>query len=290
MSPKVDIWSLGCIICEIAIWLVKDLTGLKAFRAARKSAIDPLVTGGFRIGDCFHDGQQLLDVVDQDIESLRRRIWQRDYTTARVLELLPDMLRGDPKLRPTAEQVEHRVDQIVKDADRLSAQDLPSTPPESPPSQSPNRHFGAMVHTPARSRDPTLWTPETPVRGDSRSGQSPTQAFTHLTNTLVAIQGGGGPSAPPLGEAPNEVGLEMLNISSSQSSGRIAQRSQAEPRRSMQQSRPVKHHLSRAKVREWFNKRQHRGLGGSVPVLEHHEFLKQQLDGRDHVSIAVRET
>ena len=141
MRRKVDVWSLGCIYSEAAVWLVKGAQGLANYRNDRQAATKRL--SNFRGGKCFHDGHKLLDVVKRRHDSLRNDMDLNDYVTGHVLELmLAEMLHEKPDVRPSAEQLLERAERIRSRAE-YTMRDL--TLPVS---------YSTRLRASATSRDP----------------------------------------------------------------------------------------------------------------------------------------
>lgn len=111
VRPSVDIWSLGCICSEAAVWLVRGQDGLQKYRKSREEALRKIPN--FRDQDCFHDGSRVLECVTQTIEELRQNIRMDDYVTAGILDLIDDML-GPEISRPIAVMVLNRSQGYLK--------------------------------------------------------------------------------------------------------------------------------------------------------------------------------
>lgn len=57
VKPEVDVWSLGCVLFEAAVWLLEAKTGLQAFRDAKNNETRNVT--GFQDIDAFHDGEKV---------------------------------------------------------------------------------------------------------------------------------------------------------------------------------------------------------------------------------------
>ncbi|KAI4592710.1 hypothetical protein KJ359_010469 [Pestalotiopsis sp. 9143b] len=67
-SSDVDVWAMGCIIVEAAVWVVFGERGRTNFRQNRIQETHRLPDHrDLGHGDCFHDGQMVLQCVAQDI-------------------------------------------------------------------------------------------------------------------------------------------------------------------------------------------------------------------------------
>ncbi|KAL9083192.1 MAG: hypothetical protein Q9165_008635 [Trypethelium subeluteriae] len=95
VTQKIDVWSLGCILVEHAVWLTQGKKGLEDFRTQRVEATNDLGMGNT---DCFHDGSHVLHVVSEKLEELKERTQKGDHFTEKVIrDLIPEMLRHESK-------------------------------------------------------------------------------------------------------------------------------------------------------------------------------------------------
>jgi hypothetical protein len=101
VKQGVDIWSLGCIYSEAAIWIADGYRGLLEYRRQRKAETDELPD--FRGGDCFHDGHKVLDVVANAHANIEDRLRKSDHITKTVLDTMVDemlWIEDRPKAKP----------------------------------------------------------------------------------------------------------------------------------------------------------------------------------------------
>jgi len=110
----VDIWSLGAVFSEAAIWVVHGRPGLDQFRQSRKDDIAKIPR--FEDQDCFHDGDTLLPAVRKAHTELCHSIRPCDYVTQKVVnELIKDLL-GPSEGRLTALQLYTKSQRILDEA------------------------------------------------------------------------------------------------------------------------------------------------------------------------------
>ncbi len=128
VKSSVDIWSLGCVYSEAACWVVHGKSGLMNYRQQRRIATAQIPE--FRDGNCFHDGQRVLEVVDNLPKRLLPDMRRSDHITARVLDMVREMLE-ESQARPKAAQLSSRRKRMLGDADnKLTERHAPpSTPP-----------------------------------------------------------------------------------------------------------------------------------------------------------------
>ncbi|KAL8714967.1 MAG: hypothetical protein Q9225_006475 [Loekoesia sp. 1 TL-2023] len=144
----VDIWSMGCVLSEVAVWLVHGYQYLGKYRRRRSAEFHK--QSGENPTNCFHDGcGNVLDLVKKTHKDLpdNFRIW--DLCTGEVLaRLVSRMVMAKTEARPPAlfiyeefreiiEGVKNRMNGRLTEAEnRLFSnieQPRPKLPPNLPP-------------------------------------------------------------------------------------------------------------------------------------------------------------
>lgn len=158
IKQSVDIWSLGGVFSEAAVWVANGYNGIREYRQSRKRETGQV--GGFKDGDCFHDGTKVLQAVRKQHQDIIGILRKSDVITALVLSLIEDdMLVTPDEARLTATQLWHKSRTILVKAGTqvgspgASTTDLPLEPPETPTSSHPPPH---PEGTHPISRNPTL--------------------------------------------------------------------------------------------------------------------------------------
>lgn len=173
VGQAVDIWSLGAVLSEFAVWLVCGLVELNQYRRARNVATQDLTDLG-----CFHDGHgKLLPCVR---EFNQRAIDSRrvgDHVTKKVVHhLINGMLYAKSEARPNAIYLVQSSGEILDTAQEYLLRDQSSSPTthNTPKEQ---HHYQNM-----HSSVPTLNLPNavesSPYSGELRSSPpalTPTQ-------------------------------------------------------------------------------------------------------------------
>jgi len=118
ISWESDIWSLGCIYSEAAVWIEEGYNGLVDYRKKRMAETDRT---SFKGGDCFHDGVRVLkSVLDahRDVEDSLRR---SNYITSDILHsMMGEMMWVED--RPNAKTLWRKAETVLSKArQRLSA-------------------------------------------------------------------------------------------------------------------------------------------------------------------------
>jgi hypothetical protein len=116
VRPNVDIWSLGAVFSEVAVWLVRSYRAVQEYRGARRKATRGTIAE--QDGDCFHDGSRVLPLIREVHQELRSKIRWCDYVTATVLEMIQDMLM-DATARPDVKHFWERSQRIIAEARRM---------------------------------------------------------------------------------------------------------------------------------------------------------------------------
>lgn len=131
-----DLWSLSCLMLEVAVWLVGGSQAVMDFFQARldentktehRPPSLPSVAG---YEGCFHDGAHPLAAV-RDVRSLsdrNRRVF--DGITGKIVDfILAHGLWNEPKLRGDAASTARRLQEIIDDPNNLAQPPSPTLPP-----------------------------------------------------------------------------------------------------------------------------------------------------------------
>lgn len=115
VKRNIDIWSLGCIFSEAAVWAVKDRKGLRDYRDNRCSAVK--LIHGLSPNDVFHDRENLLPAVEEQHDELGKKYGETDFITGNVVySMVGRMLKSKPEFRPTAEELIDEGERAIKKA------------------------------------------------------------------------------------------------------------------------------------------------------------------------------
>lgn len=117
-----DIWSLGCILSEFAVWTSLGLSGLKDYRAARERECQEIE---FAIPGAFHNGRDLLSSVRAWHDHAITSKLHDDRVTEPILhQLVEEMLCEDGDARPSARQLKMKVTRLLNRAREQHLADL----------------------------------------------------------------------------------------------------------------------------------------------------------------------
>ena len=107
-----DIWSLGCILSEALVWSLYGMPGLFTYRYQRRCAKKKV--SELSATDDFHNGNERLEDAILTRENLQLRDLGRDtsHRAEQIVDLIEEMLRADPALRPSAGSVLRRLQQV----------------------------------------------------------------------------------------------------------------------------------------------------------------------------------
>lgn len=154
-SPKItwsaDIWSLGCIYSEAAMWIADGYKGLADYRKQRMADTDRIL---FKGGDCFHDGERVLPSVVDAHREIEDRLRRSDYITQDVLDSMVEEMLWEED-RPNAKALWRKAEGVMS----RSRQRLSST---SGDESSRNSSGHGRSLPPLRSQPPTKPLPIPP--------------------------------------------------------------------------------------------------------------------------------
>lgn len=100
VSWEADIWSLGCVFSEAAMWIADGHKGLVEYRKQRNFESEMFLLD---CGNCFHDGKQVLEIVVEAHRDIEDRLRRSDHITKDVLDSMVDeMLWEEDRPTPSA--------------------------------------------------------------------------------------------------------------------------------------------------------------------------------------------
>ncbi|KAG4439306.1 hypothetical protein IFR05_005239 [Cadophora sp. M221] len=129
ITQTIDIWSLGCVFSEVAVWIVSGYTGVKEYRNLRREEIHG--SSSLSGGHYFHDGHSVLPAVGATHVNLLANLRQSDTITAAVLHLVTYNMLVPAADRMNADQLWRKVQDIDFQAEVAPEVYLPSTAPSS---------------------------------------------------------------------------------------------------------------------------------------------------------------
>ena len=162
VKQAVDIWSLGCVFSEVAVWVVHDKDRLEAYRQMRQDETKQVFE--FKDGRAFHDGEKVLQSVGIIHKEVLQNIRRSDHVTRSVVEKMITEMLDEVDGRPNTQQLWRKSHHILIDAQtKLKSakgenqivdpesrrQTPPIVPPDLPHSQSDQT---------GRNRIPELWS------------------------------------------------------------------------------------------------------------------------------------
>ena len=191
VNQSVDIWSLGAIFSAAAVWVVHGKGGVSEYSRRRREETARI--HGFRDGDCFHDGERVLDTVTKIHRDLADDIRSSDHVTGAMVHMVTEEMLIESESRTSAKSLSYRTKRILQDAETklrrptsytdtssLSGNIVrspPRTPPEPPPGHDPYspRKFQSQ-HLPSRTYTGSLMN--TLYNGDDAHHQEPVDEFS----------------------------------------------------------------------------------------------------------------
>jgi len=102
-----DLWSLACVLMELAVWVSYGYKQVQEFRDARLEATKDLHS--FHGGNCFHDGEKVLPVVLVWLDRLADEKRGTDLIMEELVDSLKEIFESDEKHRPSAKQTISRI-------------------------------------------------------------------------------------------------------------------------------------------------------------------------------------
>ncbi|RSL49750.1 hypothetical protein CEP54_012280 [Fusarium duplospermum] len=115
ITTKIDIWSLGCVMSETAVWIKSGKQGLEDYRNRRMAETRTLRSfdeAGH--GGCFHDGAQALSAVRETHDLIRDSCL--DTVTFHVLDMIETFMLVPQGERQDAQMIRERLVKIIQAA------------------------------------------------------------------------------------------------------------------------------------------------------------------------------
>ncbi|KAK6843885.1 kinase-like domain-containing protein [Apiospora arundinis] len=144
VTVSVDMWALGCIMIEAAVWLQFGEPARQRFRQERMKETAISFNGHQAQGcsDTFHDGSRVLQCVRGVLHWIERDGRRCDDITPQVVQYVLGTCLGEDKGRPISRQVVYELNKIIYAA---------------PTTQGP--------HTPSKSTQRQSWQDTSPANG-----------------------------------------------------------------------------------------------------------------------------
>lgn len=302
VKRNIDIWSLGCIFSEAAVWAVKDKKGLQDYRDNRCNAVK--LIHGLSPNDVFHDKEKMLPVVQEQHDELGEKYGGTDFITGNVVfSMIGRMLKKDPAKRPTAEELVEEGERVIEQA-RKKLKNYEGPLQTSLSVRTPRNPLGvhdASSDTSSANRsilnDKGRFVKSPNVTMDQLDG-SAAQAPAPLVETdLPHFQrskgksrssGSGSAMFPAVrrsrgGSLQGSYSEDLVSSPTSTPSSRHGEVQSLPPQSPPPKRKPPVPYCSRAEAMYWYNQKKN----GNVIVQLTEHGLMSELKGRDHVSIVL---
>lgn len=219
-TQAADIWSLGCIYSEAAVWIADGYNGVVEYRRQRMVEIDKMP--GFKGGDCFHDGERVLKAVLETHKDIGLRLRRSDYITKDVLDSMVEEMLWEED-RPGAKALLRRAEGILSRArQKLSSSSTADASSTRPSSSNNSRSRTYQLPQGPPHPPPERPLPERPRVSTSRlnSTQRQSPANVETWRTLVRVPSselassayGGEPKTSP--ESISELDMDVASSTS----------------------------------------------------------------------------
>ncbi|RSL78453.1 hypothetical protein CEP51_008204 [Fusarium floridanum] len=203
ITPTIDIWSLGCVMSETAVWIKFGRPGLEDYRNRRIAETRTLrMFDEAGHGGCFHDGAQALSAV-QITHDWIRESFPDDTVTSQVLDMIEIFMLVPQGDRQDAQMLCERLAKIIQAAPSGHEYNSPlarSSTVTSPTFRSPTARLpptrSLSVNSPPRlpTRPIPFSSPRTPLtKGRSQTTDTYTIPATPQSTGSTSIIG---PSTP----------------------------------------------------------------------------------------------
>jgi hypothetical protein len=149
VKQAVDVWSLGAVFSEVAVWVVHGKDGLDKYRKMRQDETSQL--RNFKDGRAFHDGEKVLQSVCSMHEEVFENVRNSDHATRSIVKKMITEMLDEVDGRPNTKQLWLKSQNILRDAEKkirapkgmqpeVNAQSQRREPPTVPPPDLPRYH------------------------------------------------------------------------------------------------------------------------------------------------------
>ncbi|CAI6087926.1 unnamed protein product [Clonostachys chloroleuca] len=116
VGPTLDMWSIGCIIIEAAVWVTFGERGRQDFRNKRIEEISKLPElKNLGYGDCFHNGSVALNCVTEYVNLMKLHGRPSDKLTPEIVNLATENLLVEEDSRINSLNLHSRLRVILND-------------------------------------------------------------------------------------------------------------------------------------------------------------------------------
>ncbi|KAK6437372.1 hypothetical protein LTR95_006431 [Oleoguttula sp. CCFEE 5521] len=156
ITAAADIFSLGCLLSELSVWVVFGFEGehgLQRYREERILGHSDEVRGQ----DSFHcrgeNDRELLPAVIAAHDKLLGAS-RCDSTTEAIVKMLPELLAIEPEDRPSAKSLRYRLSLLIKKAAAKLSEAYPRSSMQTPPNKRPESSLSSAPSSPSPDRRP----------------------------------------------------------------------------------------------------------------------------------------
>ncbi|CAH0021248.1 unnamed protein product [Clonostachys rhizophaga] len=135
-NQSVDIWSLGCILMEVAVWITGGFKALESFKVARVEETSKIPDFHEVVFcDCFHQGYDLLPSVKEWARIVQENARRNDNITPRMVDFILNSLLRPESFRCSPQSLEASMREIISST-KVGSQAYHSRIEQHPPSPS----------------------------------------------------------------------------------------------------------------------------------------------------------
>lgn len=111
-----DIWSLGCVLIETALWVTADERERVAFQQRRRDENDLVspIQRGLGRSDCFHNGKEKLKTVSDVYDFVRRHGRRCDELTPEIVSFVLDHVLVEEDQRYPVKVISTELDKLIR--------------------------------------------------------------------------------------------------------------------------------------------------------------------------------
>lgn len=165
VESSADMWAIGCIMIEMAVWTIGGKLALDDFRRDRMKETEGLKHKSLGRSDCFHDGNHVLNSVKAVKSMINKYGRPHDHIALDMVDLALNSVLVDKRARLHADQLSSIFDKVLRgtSASKQSIKENLAQQSSGSTNAPPNDNFIPIVQPEPRAPSINPWSTDLAV-------------------------------------------------------------------------------------------------------------------------------